>query len=175
MLRDSLLAKDNQFKDFKAALQQDYQRRSTKLIEEAKAVTPDDDLERENHELKGRVTELEKSTFKQQKDLEFLARENRALQQQLGLHAGFLQTMQLQSNAAIEDEKSKVKILLGKNEVALKDYYEAKLSSRDQDVDSLRRQLTEKEADLRQIVVKYAHLERRLKELLDAQSKLTDF
>jgi hypothetical protein len=38
--------------------------------------------------------------------------------------------MQLESSAAIEDEKSKVKILMGKNEVALKDYYETKLISR---------------------------------------------
>lgn len=68
-----------------------------------------------------------------------------------------------------------MKILLGKNEVALKDYYETKLASREQDNASLRTQLTEKESDLRQIAVKYAHLERRLKELLEAQSNLTDF
>jgi hypothetical protein len=66
---------------------------------------------------------LEKSNFKQQKEIEFLARENRSMQQELGLRAGFIETMQLESSAAIEDEKSKVKILLGKNEVALKDYY----------------------------------------------------
>jgi hypothetical protein len=66
---------------------------------------------------------LEKNNFKQQKEIEFLARENRSMQQELGLRAGFIETMQLESSAAIEDEKSKVKILLGKNEVALKDYY----------------------------------------------------
>jgi hypothetical protein len=59
-----------------------------------------------------------------------LSRENRSLQQELGLRAGFIETMQLESSAAIEDEKSKVKILMGKNEVALKDYYETKLISR---------------------------------------------
>lgn len=115
MLRDSLLAKDQEFKDFKAGLEQEYQRRSTKLIEETKAVTPDDELEKENHELKGRLTELEKEHFKQKKDMEFLARENGSLRQELGLRAGFIETMQLESSAAIEDEKSKVKILMGKN------------------------------------------------------------
>ena len=59
-----------------------------------------------------------------------MSRENRSLQQELGLRAGFIETMQLESSAAIEDEKSKVKILMGKNEVALKDYYETKLISR---------------------------------------------
>jgi hypothetical protein len=33
MMRDSLLAKEQEFKEFKANLEQEYQRRSTKLIE----------------------------------------------------------------------------------------------------------------------------------------------
>jgi hypothetical protein len=74
--------------------------------------------------------------------------------------------MQLESSAAIEDEKSKVKILMGKNEVALKDYYENKLLSREHDNDSLRKQLAEKDADLRGIATRYSHLERRLRELM---------
>lgn len=73
-----------------------------------------------------------------------MARENRSLQQELGLRAGFIETMQLESSAAIEDEKSKVKILMGKNEVALKDYYENKVLSREHDNESLRKQLAEK-------------------------------
>ncbi len=97
------------------------------------------------------------------------------MQQELGLRAGFIETMQLESSAAIEDEKSKVKIMLGKNEVALKDYYETKLASREHDNASLRTQLAEKESDLRQVAVRYAHLERRLNELLNAQSSLSDF
>lgn len=44
MLRDSILAKDQEFKDFKANLEQEYQRKSTKLIEEAKSISPDDEL-----------------------------------------------------------------------------------------------------------------------------------
>jgi hypothetical protein len=66
--------------------------------------------------------------------------------------------MQLESSAAIEDEKSKVKIFMGKNEVALKDYYESKLNSREHDNQSLKKQLAEKESDLRNIATKYSHL-----------------
>lgn len=44
MLRESLLAKDQEFKDLKASLEQEYQRRSTKLIEEHAAISPDDHL-----------------------------------------------------------------------------------------------------------------------------------
>jgi hypothetical protein len=42
-------------------------------------------------------------------------RENKSLQQEVGLRAGFLETMQLESSAAIEDERSKLKILMNEN------------------------------------------------------------
>jgi hypothetical protein len=42
MLRDSLLAKEQEFKEFKASLEQEYQRKSIKLIEENKVVGPDE-------------------------------------------------------------------------------------------------------------------------------------
>ncbi len=64
---------------------------------------------------------------------------------------------------------------MGKNEVAMKDYYENKLTSREHDNQNLKKQLTEKESDLRNIVTKYNHLQRKLKELLEAQNKLSDF
>lgn len=60
-------------------------------------------------------------------------RENKSLAGELGLKAGFIESMQLESCAAIEDEKSKIKVMMGKNEVSMKEYYESKLSSRDQD------------------------------------------
>lgn len=47
---------------------------------------------------------------------------------------------------------------MGKNEVAMKDYYENKLASRELDNHSLRKQLTEKETDLKNIILKYNHL-----------------
>ena len=40
--------------------------------------------------------------------------------------------MQLESCAAIEDEKEKMRVMMGKNEVAMKDYYEMKISSNTQ-------------------------------------------
>lgn len=64
---------------------------------------------------------------------------------------------------------------MGKNEVAMKDYYENKLTSREHDNQNLKKQLTEKESDLRNIITKYNHLQRKLKELLEAQNKLSDF
>jgi phosphoenolpyruvate-protein kinase (PTS system EI component) len=69
MLRDSLAAKDQEFKDLKASLEQDFQRRSSKLIEEHAAILPDDALEKELHECKGKLTDLEKDNFKQKKEL----------------------------------------------------------------------------------------------------------
>ena len=101
-----------------------------KLIEENKDRNPDEQLEKELHDLRGRYTELEKDNFKKQKDIEFLARQNKSLSGELGLKAGFIESMQLESCAAIEDEKSKIKVLMGKNEVTMKEYYEAKIVSR---------------------------------------------
>lgn len=82
--------------------------------------------------------------------------------------------MQLESSAAIEDERSKMKILMNENEVAMKDYYETKLMTRGKDIAALQEQLQEKEADIRQLIVKYNQLEKRLKELLDSQERLSE-
>lgn len=95
------------------------------------------------------------------------------MQQEVGLRAGFLETMQLESSAAIEDERSKLKILMNENEVAMKDYYETKLVNKGKDIEALQNQLQEKENDIRQLIVKYNQLEKRLKELLDSQERLS--
>ena len=110
-----------------------------KLIEETKERNPDEALEKELHDIRGKVVELEKDNFKKQKDIEFLARENKSLAGELGLKAGFIESMQLESCAAIEDEKSKIKVLMGKNEVSMKEYYESKIVSRDQDNEKLKK------------------------------------
>ncbi len=44
-----------------------------------------------------------------------MQKEIKSLQQEVGLRAGFLETMQLQSSAAIQDERSKFKILMNEN------------------------------------------------------------
>ena len=50
--------------------------------------------------------------------------------QELGLKKGFIETLQLESCAAIEDEKSKIKVMMGNSEMSLKEYYEEKINSR---------------------------------------------
>lgn len=94
---------------------------------------------------------------------------------ELGLKAGFIESMQLESCAAIEDEKSKIKVVMGKNEVSMKEYYESKLSSRDQDNEKLKKELTEKETDLRSMVNKYNDVKRKLTEMMESHDKLSDF
>ena len=58
MLRDSLAAKEQEVKEAKAALEEDFRRKSMKLIEESQAIVPDDKLERDYHELSGRFAQL---------------------------------------------------------------------------------------------------------------------
>ncbi len=81
---------------------------------------------------------MENELFASKKQIEFVAKENKSLQQDLGLKAGFIQTMQLQSQAAIEDEKSKMKILMGESQIAMKTYFEDRIASRDRDNNNLK-------------------------------------
>lgn len=57
----------------------------------------------------------------------------------------------------------------------MKDYYENKLNSKEKDIESLKKQMSEKDYDLRAVISKYNTVEKKLKTLLEAQNKLTDF
>jgi succinate dehydrogenase flavin-adding protein (antitoxin of CptAB toxin-antitoxin module) len=70
--------------------------------------------------------------------------------------------LQLESNAAIEDERSKLKTFLGTHEISIKEYFEDKIKSKEKDIDSLKRLLSEKEDDIRELIVKYNALEKRM-------------
>lgn len=59
-----------------------------------------------------------------------MVRENRTLAGELGLKNGHIETLQLESCAAIEDEKGKMRVMMGNNEMAMKEYFEEKLASR---------------------------------------------
>lgn len=50
-----------------------------------------------------------------------------------------------------------------------------KLASRESDNEALRQQIHMKECDLRDLIIKYNHLEKKLRELMEAQDKLSDF
>lgn len=109
-----------------------------------------------------------------QKQVEHLVRENRALAGELGLKKGYIETLQLESCAAIEDEKSKMRIMMGNNEVSMKEYFEDKVASREKDIAHLQTVLAGKEQDIRDLIVKYNGLEKRLEALLSSQEKLRD-
>ena len=64
---------------------------------------------------------------------------------------------------------------MNQSEVAMKDYYENKLNSKERDIENLKKQMAEKDYDLRAVIGKYNAVEKKLKQLLEAQSKLTDF
>ena len=58
------------------------------------------------------IEKAEKEVFQKSKEIDFMQKQIKSLQQEVGLRAGFLETMQLESSAAIEDERSKMKILM---------------------------------------------------------------
>lgn len=57
----------------------------------------------------------------------------------------------------------------------MKDYFENKLNSKEKDIESLKKQMSEKDYDLRAVISKYNTVEKKLKTLLEAQNKLSDF
>ena len=63
---------------------------------------------------------------------------------------------------------------MGNNEVGLKEYFEEKLKSREKDVAHLQSVLAGKEQDIRDLIVKYNGLEKRMEALLASQEKLRD-
>lgn len=50
---------------------------------------------------------------------------------------------------------------MGSHEVTLKEYFEEKLKSKNLDIESLERKVSEKEEDIRDLIVKYNALEKR--------------
>lgn len=80
-----------------------------------------------------------------------------------------METMQLESSAAIEEERTKVKVLMNRNEMSMRAYYEEKLALKDKELTALKQQLVEKEADIRDLIQKYKDLEKKLAILLESQ------
>ena len=97
----------------------------------------EDKAAQELKELYEKNEKIENENIKLQKQVEHLVRENRSIAQDLGLKKGYIETLQLESCAAIEDEKSKLKLMMGNSEVSLKEYYEEKIRSREKDVSHL--------------------------------------
>lgn len=125
-------------------------------------------------ELYEKNEKVENENIKLQKQVEHLVRENRSLAGELGLKKGYIETLQLESCAAIEDEKGKMRVLMGNNEVSLKDYFEDKVASKDRDIEHLQTLLTNKEQDIRDLIIKYNGLEKRLEAMLASQDKLRE-
>ena len=62
--------------------------------------------------------------------------------------------------------------MMGNSEMSLKEYFEDKLASREKDVAHLQAVLAGKEQDIRDLIVKYNGLEKRLEALLASQEKV---
>ncbi len=74
MLRDSLIGKEEEVKNFKANMEVEFERKSMRIIEEAQRIEPDDEILKENDMLREKCDRLEKDNFKKTKEIEFLHR-----------------------------------------------------------------------------------------------------
>lgn len=64
--------------------------------------------------------------------------------------------------------------MMGNNEVSMKEYFEEKIASREKDIEHLQTVLAGKEQDIRDLIVRYNGLEKRMETLLASQEKLRD-
>lgn len=85
-----------------ARVKQQYEEEMKRRAEKMKVQHPEDDsLNKEIKDLLQKNEKIENENIKLQKQVEHLARENRSLAQELGLKKGYIETLQLQSCAAI--------------------------------------------------------------------------
>ena len=63
---------------------------------------------------------------------------------------------------------------MGNNEISMRDYYEDKIKSREKDITHLQKVISQKEDDIRELIVKYNGLEKRLEMLLEQQEKASN-
>lgn len=68
-----------------------------------------------------------------------------------------------------------MKAFIGTHEVSLREYFEDKMRNKEKDVQSLRKQLAEKEESIRDVVTQYAALERRFEMMMETNTKLREF
>ena len=129
----------------------------------------------EINELEKTIDTVEKQNIKLKKQVDHLTMTYNAVATELGLSKGHIESIMLESNANIEEEKNKIRMLMGTHEVTLKEYYEDKVKGKNSQIDNLERTLKEKEEDIRDLIVKYNALEKRLTMVMENQEKLTDF
>lgn len=55
-----------------------------------------------------------------------------------------------------------MKEFLGTHEIGIKEYFEDKIKSKERDIENLKKLLSQKEDDIRDLIVKYNALEQRL-------------
>ena len=72
-VKDKLEDKIAEMKEFKRSLEEEFERKSEKLIADSKA-DPDDLLTRQNGELRGKIEDLQKQLFQKGKEIEHLLR-----------------------------------------------------------------------------------------------------
>ena len=60
MLRDSLISKEQEFRDIKANLETEFERKSMKIIQESQKIDPDEKIIVENDKLREKCDNLEK-------------------------------------------------------------------------------------------------------------------
>ena len=72
-VKDKLEDKIAEMKEFKRSLEEEFERKSEKLIADSKA-DPDDLLTRQNGELRGKIEDLQKQLFQKGKEIEHILR-----------------------------------------------------------------------------------------------------
>lgn len=81
----------------------------------------------------------------------------------------------MESSVALESQKDATHRNRNEKEHSIKSFYEESLRTKDKDIDDLQKKLLVKEADLKELILKYNALEKKLSALVETQDRLRDF
>lgn len=109
------------------------------------------------------------------KEVEGYERQLNSHSKEIALHKDNLEVIRMESSVALEEQKDASSRNKQSQQTSMKSFYEETLNSKNRDIEDLKHKLTEKDSDLRDLIVKYNALEKKLAALLETQEKLRDF
>lgn len=109
------------------------------------------------------------------KEVEGYERQLNSHSKEIALHKDNLEVIRMESSVALEEQKDASSKNKQSQQTSMKSFYEETLNSKNRDIEDLKHKLTEKDSDLRDLIVKYNALEKKLAALLETQEKLRDF
>lgn len=100
------------------------------------------------------------------KEVENYERQLHSHSKEITVHRENMEVIRMESSVALEEQKDSANKNRQMQESSLKTFYEDTIKAKNKDIEDLKHKLNEKETDLRDLIVKYNVLEKKLAALL---------